>query len=323
MLTSRCIDRPIRPLFPAGWRYETQIIALVLSADQENDTDVLAITGASAALALSEIPFEKTIAGVRIGLVDGKYIVNPTFKQRKESKLDLVVAGSKDGLVMVEAGREGSSEEQVVEALETAHAAIKQIVAAIDDLAKEAGKTKMTVAKKEIGHDFYREVEEKVFVPLTEAMRIRGKLENYETGRPGRSKDLVASIPEGEVERKAEAKAIFKELKEKVLREEVLDARRAARRPQVRRGAADLDRDRRAAAHARLGGVHPRRNAGARHLHARHGRRCAEDRELRGRDLEELHAPLQLPAVLGRRSRLHARPRPPRSRVTARSPSAR
>src|SRR6186713_3496999 len=86
VLTSRCIDRPTRPLFPAGWRYETQIIALVLSSDQENDTDVLAITGASAALALSEIPFEKTIAGVRIGLVDGQYVVNPTFKQRKESK---------------------------------------------------------------------------------------------------------------------------------------------------------------------------------------------------------------------------------------------
>src|SRR6476660_3440677 len=101
VLTCRCIDRPIRPLFPEGWRYETQIIGLVLSADQENDTDVMAITGASAALALSEIPFQKTIAGVRSGLVDGKYIVNPTFKQRKESKLDLVVAGSADGLVMV------------------------------------------------------------------------------------------------------------------------------------------------------------------------------------------------------------------------------
>ncbi len=95
VLTSRCIDRPTRPLFPAGWRYETQIIALVLSADQENDTDVLAITGASAALALSEIPFEKTIAGVRVGLVDGQYIINPTFQQRKDSKLDLIAARSK------------------------------------------------------------------------------------------------------------------------------------------------------------------------------------------------------------------------------------
>jgi polyribonucleotide nucleotidyltransferase len=221
VLTSRCIDRPTRPLFPAGWRYETQIIALVLSADQENDTDVLAITGASAALALSEIPFEKTIAGVRIGLVGGSYIVNPTFQQRKESQLDLIVAGSKDGLVMVEAGARQVAEEQVVQALETAHAAIKEIVAAIDDLAREAGKKKMIVAKKEIGHEFYREVEEKIFVPLTEAMRIRGKLENYDRVDDA-LKDLVASIPEGEVERKVEAKAIFKELKEKVLREEVL-----------------------------------------------------------------------------------------------------
>src|SRR5947207_8199093 len=163
VLTSRCIDRPTRPLFPEGWRYESQIIALVLSADQENDTDVLAITGASAALALSEIPFRKTIAGVRIGLVDGKYIVNPTFKTLKESKLDLVVAGSNDGLVMVEAGAKEVTEEQVVEALETAHTAIKEIVASIDELAKESGKPKLKVSKKEIGHEFYREVEEKVY----------------------------------------------------------------------------------------------------------------------------------------------------------------
>src|SRR5881397_3876026 len=125
VLTSRCIDRPTRPLFPADWRYETQIIALVLSADQENDTDVLAITGASAALALSEIPFEKTIAGVRIGLVDDQYVINPTFEQRKRSRLDLVVAGTRDGIVMVEAGAKEVSEDQVVQALETAHAAIK------------------------------------------------------------------------------------------------------------------------------------------------------------------------------------------------------
>jgi len=123
VLTSRCIDRPTRPLFPEGWRYETQIIALVLSADQENDTDVLAITGASAALALSDIPFQKTIAAVRMGLVDNTYLVNPTFQQRKESKLDLIVAGSKDGLVMVEAGAKEVTEEQVVEALDRAHAA--------------------------------------------------------------------------------------------------------------------------------------------------------------------------------------------------------
>ncbi len=220
-LTSRCIDRPIRPLFPSGWRYESQIIALVLSADQENDTDVLAITGASAALALSEIPLQKTIAGVRVGLVDGKYIVNPTFLQRKESKLDLVVAGSSDGLVMVESGAKEVTEEQVVVALETAHAAIKTIVTAIDDLAKTSGKKKVVVARKEINQDFYRDVEEKTLPTLADAMRIREKLENYE--RVDETlKALVASLPESEAERKADAKAIFKDLKERVLREEVL-----------------------------------------------------------------------------------------------------
>src|SRR5215212_8557245 len=151
VLTSRCIDRPIRPLFPEGWRYESQIIALVLSADNENDTDALAITGASAALALSEIPLQKTIAGVRVGLIDGAYVINPTFKQRKDSKLDLIVAGSKDGLVMVEAGAREVTEEQVVGALDAAHAAIRQIVAAIDALATDAGKKKLTVTTKEIG----------------------------------------------------------------------------------------------------------------------------------------------------------------------------
>jgi len=221
VLTSRCIDRPTRPLFPEGWRFETQIIALVLSADQENDTDVLAITGASVALALSDIPFQKTIAAVRMGLVDGQYVVNPTFKQRKESTLDLIVVGSKDGLVMVEAGAKEVTEEQVVVALDMAHAAIKQIVVVIDDLAKEAGKKKLIVAKKEIAADFYKEIEGKVLGPLTEAMRIREKLENYETVELT-LKNLVAALPEGEAEKKADAKAIFKELKEKVLREEVL-----------------------------------------------------------------------------------------------------
>ncbi len=222
VLTSRVIDRPIRPLFPTGWRFETQIIALVLSADGENDTDVLAITGASAALALSEIPFQKTIAGVRVGFIDGKYVINPTFEQRKISLLDLMVAGSKDGLVMVEAGAKQVSEEQVVGALEAAHAAIKQIVATIDDLAREAGKKKLAVQKKEIGHEFYREVEEKILVPLTEAMRIRGKLENYDRVDE-LLEELVASLPEGEIQRKLEAKAIFKELKERVLRDEILE----------------------------------------------------------------------------------------------------
>ena len=222
VLTSRVIDRPIRPLFPSGWRHETQVIALVLSADENHDPDVLALTGASAALALSQIPFEKTIAGVRVGLVDGAFVINPTYEQRKRSRLDLLLAGSRDGLVMVEAGAKEVGEEEIVQALDAGHAAIKQIVDAIDDLAREAGKPKLTVPKREIGHDFYREVEEKVFVPLSEAMRVRGKIENYDRVDQ-LLEDLIASLPEGEVERRVEAKQIFKELKEKVLREEVLE----------------------------------------------------------------------------------------------------
>ena len=221
VLTSRLIDRPIRPLFSSGWRYETQIIALLLSADTENDADVLAITGASAALALSEIPLEKTIAGVRVGMIDGNYIINPTFEERKQSALDLIVAGSKDGIVMVEAGAKEVTEAQAVGALEAAHAAIKQIVSTIDDLKSAAGKKKLTVDAKPIDHAFYREVEEKAYLPLAEAMRIRDKLENY-TSVDAVFDELIASIPEEETERRSTAKSIFHELKEKVLRDEVL-----------------------------------------------------------------------------------------------------
>ena len=224
VLTSRMIDRPIRPLFPAGWRHETQIIALVLSADKENDPDVLSITGASAALALSEIPFHTTIAGVRVGLVDGEYVINPTYDQRKRSAVDIILAGSKDGLVMVEAGAKEVPEEQVAKALEAGHAAIKKIVATIDALAKEAGKPKRQVVVKDVDADLAREVEQKALAPLTEAMRLRDKLENY--GRVDKvQEELLAGYAEAEPARKADAKSIFKGLKEKVLRDEVLERR--------------------------------------------------------------------------------------------------
>ena len=222
VLTSRLIDRPIRPLFPSGWRHETQIIALVLSADSEHDSDVLAITGASAALALSSIPFTRSIAGVRVGLIDGEYVINPTFEQRRRSRIDLIVAGSKDAIVMVEAGAKEVTEEEMVTALDRAHSAIKEIVSGIDALARDGGKKKLDAPKQEVSRDFYREVEEKVYVPLSEAMRIRGKLENYDRVDQV-LEELIASIPEGEVERRTEAKAIFKELKEKVMRDEALE----------------------------------------------------------------------------------------------------
>jgi polyribonucleotide nucleotidyltransferase len=224
VLTSRCIDRPVRPLVPAGWRFETQIIALVLSADDQNDSDVLAITGASAALALSEIPVQRTLGGVRVGLIDGAFIINPTFEQRRKSRLDLVVAGSADAIVMVEAGAKEVTEEEMVQALEAAHAAIREIIKSIDELAKKNGKKKLTVTKREIGKEFYREVETKILAPLTDAMRLRDKLENYSRVDQVLA-ELVASLPEGELQQKSDAKSIFKELKEKVLRDEILEHR--------------------------------------------------------------------------------------------------
>jgi len=196
----------------------------VLSADKENDPDVLSITGASAALALSEIPFHTTIAGVRVGLVDGDYVINPTYEQRKRSLVDIILAGSKDGLVMVEAGANQVPEEQVARALEAGHAAIKKIVATIDSLAKDAGKPKRQVAVKDVDPELVRDVEQKALAPLTEAMRLRDKLTNY--ARVDQvQEELLATFDEVDAVRKAEAKSIFKGLKEKVLRDEVLDRR--------------------------------------------------------------------------------------------------
>jgi polyribonucleotide nucleotidyltransferase len=221
-LTSRLIDRPIRPLFPAGWRYETQIIALLLSADTENDADVLAITGASAALAVSEIPFDKTVAGVRVGMVNNQYVINPTYSERKQSTLDLVVAGTRDGIVMVEAGAKEVTEAQVVGALEAAHAAIKKIVAGIDELRVAAGKTKLAVAARPIPPEFHQHVEAKALGPLADAMRIKQKLESYGQVDAVLA-DLLTSLPEGDDQQKKDAEHIFHELQEKVMRVEALE----------------------------------------------------------------------------------------------------
>jgi polyribonucleotide nucleotidyltransferase len=223
VLTSRLIDRPIRPLFPSGWRYETQIIALVLSADTEHDSDVLAITGASAALAISELPFEKTVAAVRVGLVNGELVVNPTFAERKDSLLDLIVAGTRDGIVMVEAGAKQVPETQVVQALEVAHQAIKQIVAGIDELKAACGKPKVAVKTREIPADFRSTVENTTTGPLAEAMRIKDKLKSYAQVDVVKA-NLMASLGEApDPQQKKDADHIFHDLQEHVMRVEALE----------------------------------------------------------------------------------------------------
>src|SRR5437762_1289547 len=149
-LTSRMIDRPIRPLFSKGWSNETQVIGLLLSADLENDSDTLAITGASAALYLSSIPFESPIGAVRVGFWDGQCVINPTSTElRTKSKLNLLVAGTEDAIVMVESGAQEISEAEMVQALAEGHATIKKLVALQKDLRAKAGKPKRGVRKKE------------------------------------------------------------------------------------------------------------------------------------------------------------------------------
>ena len=222
VLTSRFIDRPIRPLFPEGWNRETQVIALVLSADTDNDPDVLSLTGASAAMAISKIPFQKTIAAVRVGLVDGELLINPTYSERARSRLDLVIAGSRDAIVMVEAGAKEVSEDEMLQALAAGHDAIKEIVGTIDELAAAVATPKLAVEAQEIDADLRRETEAAVLEPLADAMRIQDKLESY--ARVDQVVDeYLASLPETEADRRTAAKRIIKDLKEKALRDEVLE----------------------------------------------------------------------------------------------------
>ena len=222
VLTSRFIDRPIRPLFPEGWNRETQVIALVLSADTDNDPDVLALTGASAALAISKIPFQKTIAAVRVGLVDGELLINPTYSERTRSRLDLVIAGSLDAIVMVEAGAQEVSEDEMLQALATGHDAIKEIIGTIDQLAAAVATPKVAVEAPAVDAELRNETEAAVLEPLADAMRIRGKLDSY--ARVDQVvNEFIASIPETEPDRRTAAKRVIKDLKEKVLRDEVLE----------------------------------------------------------------------------------------------------
>ncbi len=196
---------------------------MVMSADTENDADVLAITGASAALAISEIPLEKTVAGVRVGLVNNQFVINPTYTERKESLLDLIVAGTKDGIVMVEAGAKQVPEAQVVGALEAAHTAIKQIVAAIDELKAAIGKPKLAVKAHEIPADFRAAIEGKVTGPLADAMRIKAKLESYAQVDKVKA-DMMASLGENpDAQAKKDADHIFHELQEHVMKVEALE----------------------------------------------------------------------------------------------------
>src|ERR1700686_1658039 len=173
VLTSRLIDRPIRPLFPEGFLYETQVIAMVLSADPEQDPNSLAICGAAAALAISDLPFDHVLAGVRVGLRDGVYLANPTYTEGRESKLNIVVAGTEGGIVMVEAGAQQVSEADVLGAIEFGHDCCKKIAAGIRALAKKCGKPKREFVTPPRDQEVYEHIAKSVRAELTDALNTK------------------------------------------------------------------------------------------------------------------------------------------------------
>jgi len=224
VLTSRMIDRPMRPLFPEGYLNETQIIAMVLSADPETDPGILGIIGAGAALAISDIPFHHVVSAVRVGLVDGKYIANPTYTEGRASKLNIIVAATEQGIVMVEAAALQASEEEVLGALEYGHECCNKIAGIVNQLVAVAGKTKKVYTPAAIDEELYAAIEKKVRADLTDALDTKkySKLESYA------KIDALhkAAVDEAPDEKKSEAGKLFDRLKEKIFRDEMLDARR-------------------------------------------------------------------------------------------------
>lgn len=179
-LTSRLIDRPIRPLIPDGFYYETQVIVSVLSVDQSMTSDILGITAASAALAISDVPFGGPLAGVRIGRVGGRFVINPTMQELENGELDLVVAGTRDAILMVEAGARVVSESTLLEALELAHSEIKKIVSNVVELQETVGRPKRVVEAEPVSDELHNQVKQLVAAPIREAVLIPGKTERQE-----------------------------------------------------------------------------------------------------------------------------------------------
>jgi polyribonucleotide nucleotidyltransferase len=233
ILTCRLTDRPIRPLFPEGYKFETQIISMVISADDEHDPDVLSITGASAALYHSDIPFHHPIAGVRVGLVEGVYVVNPSYEQLRNSALNLVVAGSEEAIVMVEAGAKEVSESVMVEALMFAHGEIRKLCQLQRSMYEALQITKRPFEAPSINEDLFKELEEKYAGELRAALDVstQSKLASY-SAIDGLKKKVIESVPEEESARRAEVAGLFDRLKEKIFRDDILHNRR---RPDGRR----------------------------------------------------------------------------------------
>ncbi|HQR67976.1 MAG TPA: polyribonucleotide nucleotidyltransferase, partial [Thermoanaerobaculia bacterium] len=225
ILTCRMIDRPIRPLFPEGFNHETQIVGLVLSADGENDPDVLAINGAAAALAINTIPFRNILGAVRVGRVGGRFVFNPTTKERAESDLDLVVVGTHEAVSMVEAGAKEVSEEVMLEAILEGHAQVRKIVAAIAEMAARRNVVKAPfVSPAPLPADFVASVRAQWEGPMMEALTHPGKIESYAKIKEVK-KYGVELIPAEQDETRKMTKRALSEMVESLTRETILGKR--------------------------------------------------------------------------------------------------
>ena len=225
-LTCRLIDRPLRPLFPDGFRNETQLVCFVVSHDQVNPADIIAMTGASAALMISDIPFDNPIAGARIGRVEGNFVFNPTYEESEKSDIQLLMAGTTDGIVMDEAGAKEASEEGMMNALEFGHERIKKLIDLQVQLKERINKEKATVVQEEIDAALVERVNSIACPKLEQAMEITGKQERTNAVSQIKA-DLEAEInPEGEDDLKGTLGNVFHDAEKNVVRKMILEKKK-------------------------------------------------------------------------------------------------
>ena len=220
VLTSRFIDRPLRPLFPKNYFNDVQIIATVLSADSENNPDILAIIGASAALEISDIPFYGPIAGTRVGRINGQLTINPSFESMKDSDLEIIVAGSEEAVVMVEGGANILPEDEVLEAIMFGHRSMQEVIALQKELRKRVGKTKIVVPEESIDSALAAQVEQRAADRMRAALAIAAKQERNNTLHDVVTETIESLLPEHE-EKKGQIRSILDSIEKRIIREQI------------------------------------------------------------------------------------------------------
>src|SRR6476469_6890333 len=222
-LTARMIDRPIRPLFPKGWHHETQLVATPLSVDHVHPYDILAMNGASAALAISPVPVAAHVGAVRIGKLEGDFVINPPEEALEELELDLIVAGTDEAILMVEAGADGVTEAEILDALDIAHSEIKKLCAAMEELQQKAGKEKLEVEAPKIDEGLLDEIRGSHGPALVDALATEGKLERYEAIGTVKDEVVAKYAPEGDedAERKSEVGSAFDAIEKDTIRKAI------------------------------------------------------------------------------------------------------